>query len=194
MISKFPLKNFNKPYMRMRAYRKGFTLVELSIVMSITAILLGGFSTIIVFTSQSINKVGSDSNNLFMAKEMLFSFDNVLDQNNGQFTLFNSVVNDDEANPEITKEDILNSTIIFTTINSNLIENKYVFCKQNFGYYTNIDGEFHYTNIFSSKTKLKLEFVPDNSTDNYCFCTTNIYYGNNYEFSLSLSKKVSLKV
>lgn len=173
-----------------KSLKKGLTLIELTVAMSIGSILILGIGTLIITTNNNINTVKADSDRLLNAKSLSLSLESNIDEHQKNISyVTNSIAIDQDFAKEIKDEDILNSPIIFKATNDQDNKN-YIFVNQVFGYYQiNEDNSVLFTRVYTCTYRVKLEINKDASSDKVVF---TIDYDDNSKLNIKLVKFVKV--
>ena len=168
--------------------RKGFTLVELSIAMSISVLITGGLTAILIFTARSISATQAASNALSNAKTLALAIDNAIDQNNGNFVYTVDFYENNSSFKEVSSSDLKEDKVLFSVLNIDGEIDNYVFCHQHFGFFREGDTEYKFTNVYTSNSQIKMKVFMDSELDTESPRIFQINYGENYSQILNLFK------
>lgn len=150
-------------YSKINRFKRGYTLVELTVAMSLSGVIVLGVCVLLATTNNSVNTVRSDSDKLYNAKALSLSIESNIDNNQKDIVFVAENLNiSNDFKSEITNEDILNSSIIFATEINNQTHN-YIFVNQVFGHYE-IDentSEISFTREYACTHKVNLQIQSD---------------------------------
>jgi len=168
----------------MRKLKKGITLIELVVSISVSTVIFVGVTGLLIFLSTTNSGLKKDAKNFYNANTLSHAIEAVMDENNS--SLFNlpetKMVYEDEMSSDVPGVDV-NTPKLFSVKKADKITH-YYFYKQHFGY---TDGtSLIFNNVYASDTKVKIEFELVSGSE----YLLKINYGDNYAGHFSIIKNL----
>lgn len=172
----------------LRKFKKGVTLIELIVAIAVSTVIFVGVSGLLIFLNNTNHGLTQDAKTIYNANTLMHALEIVLDQSNnslGDLPEVSKVFEDDYvANVDKVDDD---TPVLFSVHNGTQTLN-YHFYMQHFGYSTVGDAEHKFNNVFTSESKVKLEFGPvATAADMYSFIFN---YGDEYKSHVSMIKNL----
>lgn len=169
--------------------KRAFTLVELTITIAVTSIIVLGVTGILIATATLGNDMTNAASWLNNVQTLETAIDEEINMNRDSISFIsNTAYVDDDYKKNLEEDDVRNAQILFTVKNEDE-ETNYIFAGQQFGTYKVINGLTNYE--FNAKVvctnKVNLEITSSNNE--YIF---SLIYGENQNQLIRLVKYIDV--